>query len=122
MLVLQIQHFGLYPLANRENFAAYVAANNRAAIFPVILAALALTISPADRGKHRRLPCTRKPPDPLLDRRAMLQCSLAGGTALMASFLLGTRFMSQAFASDSAPISRVIVGAYSGPYRYAVSP
>jgi hypothetical protein len=44
MLVLQVQHFGLYPLAGKENFAAYVAANNRAAIFPAILAALVLTV------------------------------------------------------------------------------
>lgn len=44
MLVLQIQHFGLYPLANKENFGTYIAANNRAAIFPAILAVLILTV------------------------------------------------------------------------------
>jgi hypothetical protein len=31
MLVLQIQHFGLYPLVGKQNFAACLAANNRAA-------------------------------------------------------------------------------------------
>lgn len=44
MLVLQIQHFGLYPLVGKEGFAAYVAANNRAAVFPAIFAALVLTV------------------------------------------------------------------------------
>ena len=39
-----------------------------------------------------------------LDRRTLLQHSLAGGTALMASTLLGSGFVSQAFALDSAPI------------------
>ena len=44
MLVLQVQHFGLYPLAGKEKFACYAAANNRAAIFPAIVAALVLTV------------------------------------------------------------------------------
>lgn len=44
MLVLQIQHFGLYPMVGPESFAAYIAANNRAAIFPAIIGALTLTI------------------------------------------------------------------------------
>jgi hypothetical protein len=44
MLVLQIQHFGLYPLVGKETFAAYISANNRAAVFPAILAALVLTL------------------------------------------------------------------------------
>src|ERR1039458_218068 len=39
-----------------------------------------------------------------LNRRALLQHSLAGGAALTASTLLGSGFVSQAFASDSAPI------------------
>ena len=39
--MLQIQHFALYSLAGRENFANYISANNRAAIFPAILSALA---------------------------------------------------------------------------------
>lgn len=44
MLVLQIQHFGLYPLVGKANFAAYVAANNRAAFFPAILAGVVVTV------------------------------------------------------------------------------
>ena len=44
MLVLQVQHFGLYPLVGKEGFAAYVAANNRAAVFPAIFAALVLMV------------------------------------------------------------------------------
>ena len=39
-----------------------------------------------------------------LDRRTLLQHSLAGGAALMASTLLGSGFLSQAFASDSTPV------------------
>ena len=39
-----------------------------------------------------------------LDRRALLQHSLAGGTSLMASALPGSEFMSQAFALDSPPV------------------
>ena len=49
-----------------------------------------------------------------LDRRTMLQCSLAGGTALITSSLLGSRFMSQAFASDSAPIVETTAGKIRG--------
>src|SRR5215472_5977589 len=42
MLTLQVQHFALYPLVGREGFARYVQANNRAAVFPAILAAVLL--------------------------------------------------------------------------------
>jgi hypothetical protein len=40
MLTLQVQHFALYPLVGREGFARYIQANNRAAVFPAILAAV----------------------------------------------------------------------------------
>jgi hypothetical protein len=40
MLTLQVQHFALYPLVGREGFARYVQSNNRAAVFPAILAAV----------------------------------------------------------------------------------
>jgi len=40
ILTLQVQHFALYPLVGREGFARYVQANNRAAVFPAILAAV----------------------------------------------------------------------------------
>ena len=40
MLTLQMQHFALYPLVGREAFARYIQANNRAAVFPAILAAV----------------------------------------------------------------------------------
>jgi hypothetical protein len=40
MLTLQVQHFALYPLVRREGFARYVQSNNRAAVFPAILAAV----------------------------------------------------------------------------------
>jgi hypothetical protein len=40
MLTLQLQHFALYPLVGREGFSRYVQANNRAAVFPAILAAV----------------------------------------------------------------------------------
>jgi para-nitrobenzyl esterase len=49
-----------------------------------------------------------------LDRRTMLQCSLAGGTALMASTLLGSRFVLQVFASDSVPIVETTAGKIRG--------
>jgi hypothetical protein len=40
MLTLQVQHFALYPLVGRDGFAGYIQANNRAAVFPAILAAV----------------------------------------------------------------------------------
>ena len=40
MLTLQVQHFALYRLVGREGFARYIQANNRAAVFPAILAAV----------------------------------------------------------------------------------
>lgn len=33
MTVLQLQHYSLYPLVGREQFPAYIAANNRARRF-----------------------------------------------------------------------------------------
>jgi predicted ABC-type exoprotein transport system permease subunit len=44
MTTLQLQHYGIYPLVGKENFAAYMRANNRAAVVPTILPALSLLI------------------------------------------------------------------------------
>ena len=49
-----------------------------------------------------------------LDRRTLLQRSLTAGTALMASTLLCSRFVSEAFASDSAPIVETTTGKIRG--------
>jgi para-nitrobenzyl esterase len=49
-----------------------------------------------------------------LDRRTLLQRSLVGGGALMAGSLLGSRFISAAFASDSAPMVETNVGKIRG--------
>jgi len=45
MTTLQIQHYGIYPLVGRDNFAQYIRANNRAALVPAILPAMALLIT-----------------------------------------------------------------------------
>jgi hypothetical protein len=37
MMSLQIQHYGLYPLVDKENFKSYMSANNKAALLPAIL-------------------------------------------------------------------------------------
>jgi pimeloyl-ACP methyl ester carboxylesterase len=62
--------------------------------------------------------CTEK-----LDRRRLLQHSLAGGAALMTSTLPFNRFMSQAFALESAPVVEATwdtdqVRATPVPHRY----
>jgi nitric oxide reductase large subunit len=44
MTTLQLQHYGIYPSVGKENFAAYIRANNRAAAVPTILPALSLLI------------------------------------------------------------------------------
>ncbi len=44
MTTLQLQHYGIYPSVGKENFAAYMRANNRAAAIPTILPALSLLI------------------------------------------------------------------------------
>jgi hypothetical protein len=44
MTTLQLQHYGIYPAVGKENFAAYMRANNRAAMVPTILPALSLLI------------------------------------------------------------------------------
>jgi hypothetical protein len=44
IMVPQIQHSGLSPYAGRENFANCTTANNRAAVFPAIAAALGVTV------------------------------------------------------------------------------
>jgi hypothetical protein len=44
MTTLQLQHYGIYPFVGKENFAAYMRANNRAAVVPTILPALSLLI------------------------------------------------------------------------------
>lgn len=45
MTVLQLQHYGIYPSLSKENFAAYIRANNRAAALPTILPAVLLLLS-----------------------------------------------------------------------------
>jgi hypothetical protein len=45
MTVLQLQHYGIYPSVGKENFAAYMRANNRAAALPTIVPALLLLLS-----------------------------------------------------------------------------
>ena len=47
MTTLQLQHYGIYDLVGRETFAAYIGANNRAALVPVILPALLLLLTSA---------------------------------------------------------------------------
>jgi hypothetical protein len=44
MTTLQLQHYGIYSSVGKENFAAYMRANNRAAAVPTILPALSLLI------------------------------------------------------------------------------
>jgi hypothetical protein len=44
MTTLQLQHYGIYPFVGKENFAAYMRANNRAAVVPTILPAFSLLI------------------------------------------------------------------------------
>jgi hypothetical protein len=45
MTVLQLQHYGIYPSVGKENFAAYMRANNRAAAIPTIIPAMLLLLS-----------------------------------------------------------------------------
>ena len=45
MTTLQIQHYAIYPQVGRESFAAYLCANNRAALVPAILPAMLLSRS-----------------------------------------------------------------------------
>lgn len=45
MTALQLQHYGIYPSVGKENFAAYMRANNRAAALPTILPAMLLLLS-----------------------------------------------------------------------------
>jgi len=42
MTTLQIQHYAIYPQVGSESFAAYLRANNRAALVPAILPAMLL--------------------------------------------------------------------------------
>ena len=45
MITLQIQHYALYPQVGRDGFAAYVRANNKAALVPAILPAVLLLVT-----------------------------------------------------------------------------
>ena len=45
MTVLQLQHYAIYPAVGKENFAAYMRANNRAAALPTIVPAMLLLLS-----------------------------------------------------------------------------
>jgi hypothetical protein len=44
MTTLQLQHYGIYSRVGRDDFAAYIRANNRAALVPVILPAMLLLL------------------------------------------------------------------------------
>lgn len=45
MTTLQLQHYAIYPQVGRESFAAYLRANNRAALVSAILPAILLLIA-----------------------------------------------------------------------------
>jgi hypothetical protein len=45
MTVLQLQHYAIYPAIGKENFTAYMRANNRAAALPTIVPAMLLLVS-----------------------------------------------------------------------------
>jgi hypothetical protein len=45
MTTLQLQHYGIYPSVGKEHFAAYMRANNRAAVLPTIVPAMLLLFS-----------------------------------------------------------------------------
>jgi len=45
MTTLQIQHYAIYPQVGRESFAAYLRANNKAALVPAILPAMLLLVT-----------------------------------------------------------------------------
>ncbi|MEP6863922.1 MAG: hypothetical protein ABJE66_25060 [Deltaproteobacteria bacterium] len=47
MLTLQLQHYAIYPHVGRDGFAGYIAANNRAAVVPVIVPAILLLVTSA---------------------------------------------------------------------------
>lgn len=53
MTTLQLQHYGIYPSVGKENFAAYMRANNRAAAIPTILPGVLLLIVSAVLVVHR---------------------------------------------------------------------
>lgn len=44
MTVLQLQHYSIYPLVGREQFARYIAANNRAAAIPSVIPGMLLML------------------------------------------------------------------------------
>jgi hypothetical protein len=44
MTVLQLQHYAIYPHVGPANFVAYIRANNRAALVPVIVPAMLLLV------------------------------------------------------------------------------
>jgi hypothetical protein len=45
MMVLQLQHYAIYPAVGRDAFAEYLGANNRAAMIPTILPAMLLLLT-----------------------------------------------------------------------------
>lgn len=45
MTALQLQHYGIYASIGKENFPAYMRANNRAAVLPTIIPAVLLLLS-----------------------------------------------------------------------------
>ena len=44
MTCLQIQHYGIYPFVGKENFKAYMSANNKAAFIPAVLPGMLMLI------------------------------------------------------------------------------
>jgi len=44
MTSLQIQHYGIYQHVGKENFKAYMAANNKAALIPAVLPGMLMLI------------------------------------------------------------------------------
>jgi hypothetical protein len=44
MMSLQIQHYGIYRFVGKENFEAYMSANNKAALIPAMLPGMLMLI------------------------------------------------------------------------------
>ena len=70
MVTLQLQHYGIYPWVGKDSFAAYMQANNRAALLPSVVPALLLLLVSA------LLVFVRPPFMPLLAAAASLALNL----------------------------------------------
>ena len=102
MTTLQIQHYGIYPYVERDDFKRYMQANNRAALVPAVLPGLALFVFSLSLVFSR---------PPFITFLEAAGCFLLNLVALISTFIWQRKLQEEMAATgyDDAKIKRLLL-------------